>query len=90
MTSGWERGWERWPFCNVCGMRGFPYGTSADLANFLKRLCKGCGTCGDFEIRIVRWVSDSVWWKPWTWDRGHWKKKESDSLSVPREVDRHE
>lgn len=37
--------------------------------------CPDCGRYDWMYIRIGRWVSDSTWWNPFSWFRGHYEFK---------------
>ena len=38
--------------------------------------CPGCGEYTKDDRIIYRWVYDTVWYKPWTWNKYHQEFKE--------------
>lgn len=43
-----------------------------------ENVCSGCGESmrDNYSHVVERWVSDAVLFKPWTWFRGHYERKE--------------
>ena len=48
-----------------------------DLKNLIIDICPRCGDSKNLNFipTVMRWVDTSVWWKPWTWNKGYWEKK---------------
>lgn len=36
--------------------------------------CGGCGATKEFVDCYEFWVSECIWYKPWTWLKGEWKE----------------
>ncbi len=51
--------------CNKCGLCG----TTADLPAF--KPCIDCGST-NWTFDSGKWISEKIWWKPWTWNKGYW------------------
>lgn len=59
--------WHELNRCEDCGHL-FEYGL----------VCPECGKERDVlqgATASARWVSTSVWWKPWTWGSGRWETR---------------
>ena len=83
-------------FCIHCGYNIHAAGNQSDM--FLSMCgvgdcCKSCGATVEktrmvpeegkpFVNRLVRWISESVWYKPKTWDTGHWEAKDGKEIPV--------
>ena len=64
--------------CDNCGAR-HPVAPSASWANAFRDEypCWKCGSTDYYNWSNVteKWVSHAIWWKPWTWNTGHWEGK---------------
>lgn len=67
-------------FCKPCGWSvEAPFG---DIFHVHQTVCPRCGQSkpdelwrtDTWEIRTVKWVSRSVWWRPSTWGAGRYEK----------------
>lgn len=68
--------WDTYAIC-PCGLHfRLPFG---DVFHIHRRVCPRCGTHKrSWVVRVCRWVSEAVWWRPSTWGRGHWENKEAE------------
>lgn len=76
--------WQRKAFCSNGHMIPGPYDQNGNVAHdSLFHLHQDiCPTCGELKnksqwsynwsIKTVRWIGESVWWKPSTWGSGRW------------------
>ena len=52
------------------------------------RCCPRCGAPSagrsrwDWSVIAVRWVSQSFWWRPWTWGMGYWSTRDGEELEA--------
>ena len=69
-----EFAWHQRAVCKCGWHHACPFG---DLFHLHCGVCPHCGTKkhDGMTIKIARWIGESVWWKPWTWDdkRIEWK-----------------
>ena len=64
--------YHRYARCGACR-----HDFCADAAN-LRALAQVCPFCGEryrWETVIKRWISLSVWYKPWTWWTGRYEER---------------
>lgn len=66
--------WRTYAVC-PCGERFYaPFGDKFHVHHV------ACPSCGrhkkEWSVRASRYVSQSVWWQPWTWGRGYWEDRE--------------
>jgi hypothetical protein len=71
--------------CIHCGWNTHaPHGSTIDAEDAAR-----CPECGHWkgesnglvlgwEVVLMRWHSTVVWWKPWTWCSGEWRKLTKD------------
>lgn len=67
-----ESNWQTYNVCKNCGHTVLPY----DFIELLN--CPMCGnkdSLNGWTKECRRWVSKSVWYKPWTWGNGFWETK---------------
>ncbi|WP_213873284.1 hypothetical protein [Serratia marcescens] len=63
------------PHCDF--IKSAPFGVFLENAQpSINRKCPSCDEHVTWEEATGAWISDSVWWNPVTWRRGHWKLKE--------------
>lgn len=62
--------------CPHCGfIETAPFGVSFENAQpIVNRECPSCHEKITWEEVAASWVSDSRWWNPLSWFRGHWKQ----------------
>lgn len=69
--------WQRLVRCPKC--RGVnadaPFGASFENSFTHRKTCGSCGEYVEWVDSVERWISQSTWWKPWTWRKGYWEKK---------------
>jgi len=75
--------WQRRAVCNKCGWH-FKVNHYDSQITWGIGVCPECGNASptwkrgrddNWHLATMRWVDDGVWWKPWTWDKGHWEIK---------------
>lgn len=66
-----------WVKCGKCGHLKGRFVVTAQVENITDPVCPCCGGKGYWEDAIVKWVSTTVWYKPWTWNTGFYEEKES-------------
>lgn len=68
--------WMEIPYCPKCGDRHLGDRSVGSLNAFSEdRICPSCGEYIRWQAKVERWVSLTVWWKPWTWLLGYWEEK---------------
>jgi len=68
----YPQGWEDVATCE-CGFH--LQGYTGRAAEALSPVCPACGSEDKWNKITSRYLSDSVWFKPWTWGTGHWEDK---------------
>lgn len=66
--------------CKTCGALKdhAPHGASFENSFESRRFCHNCGSSEGWFDSVEIWVSESVWFKPFTWFTGFWMKKGAD------------
>lgn len=76
--------WINHRYCPHCGVEVGPV-YFRDFHLVAARLCESCGYYGGGWLDVrVRWLSEAVWYKPWTWLRGEWEVHEEDEWAYVR------
>jgi len=66
--------WDTYGVC-ICG-KYKEHAWKGDKFFISSTICPYCGTHKDaWDIKILRKVSTSIWYKPWTWFTGYWIDK---------------
>jgi predicted amidophosphoribosyltransferase len=72
------RDWHWHAVCPRCG-RHAP-ALDGTVETMIARACGECGLPASSAWSIVskRWVSEAIWWRPWTWGNGWWESAADD------------
>jgi hypothetical protein len=63
--------------CHKGKKLGINYISGREIWTFSCSSLNKHGDCEGFEQgKPMTLISDSVWWKPWTWGTGHWEMAE--------------